>query len=45
MISALLKRPNAQAAARSQPQNPMVSAMMRVAKKHPLNRGAILRGC
>jgi hypothetical protein len=25
--------------------NPMVSAMMTAAKKHPLSRGAVLRGC
>jgi hypothetical protein len=26
-------------------QNPMVSAMVAAAKKHPLNRAAVLRGC
>jgi hypothetical protein len=28
-----------------QRQNPMVGAMVAAAKKHPLNRTAILRGC
>jgi anthranilate phosphoribosyltransferase len=31
--------------ARGEQQNPMVAAMVRAAKKHPLNRAAILRGC
>ena len=30
---------------RGKPQNPMVGAMVAAAKKHPLNRTAILRGC
>jgi hypothetical protein len=35
------------APAHSKPENanPMVAAMVRAAKKHPLNRAAILRGC
>jgi hypothetical protein len=35
----------APASARGKPQNPMVGAMVAAAKKHPLNRTAILRGC
>jgi hypothetical protein len=31
--------------ARGRPQNPAVSAMLAAARKHPLNRAAILRGC
>ena len=26
-------------------QSPMINAMVRAAKKHPLNRAAVLRGC
>ena len=33
------------AAATSARGNPMVSAMLAAAKKHPLNRAAVLRGC
>jgi hypothetical protein len=36
--------PAANAAARGK-QNPMVGAMIRAAKKHPLTRAAVLRGC
>ena len=33
------------APARSQPQNPMVAAMLRVAGKNRLSKQAVLRGC
>ena len=35
----------APARAAASKQNPMVSAMVAAAKKHPLNRQAVLRGC
>jgi hypothetical protein len=31
--------------ARGKEQNPMVAAMVRAARRHPLNRAAVLRGC
>jgi hypothetical protein len=44
MLAATRRSAPAPAAARSQ-QDPMISAMVRAAKKHPLNRAAILRAC
>jgi hypothetical protein len=39
------KRPGALPPDRAKQENPMVSAMLRAAKQHTLNRQAILRSC
>jgi hypothetical protein len=44
-LASATKRPGAVAPAPAAPPNPMVGAMVRVAKKHALTPEAILRGC
>jgi hypothetical protein len=39
------RQPGSHPPASNKEQNPMVAAMVRAAKRHPLNQQAVLRGC